>query len=406
MAGSNASRISALRAAIERSSGGMRGPARKAGKERGDETCRPESRDATSPWPPAAAPSPSRRSGLPGGAAEAATAAPCGGAKISRRLPLGDGDRLLPDRGRGQGRRARRVDLGHLLPYPRQGAGQRQRRRRRRPLSPLQGRRRADEGARREHLPLLDLVAAGLPRWDGARRTRRASTSTTRWSTSCSPTASSPSPRSTTGTCRRRLRTRSAAGSRGRRRRPSPTMPATSPRSCRDRVKHFFTLNEFWTFIELGYGYGVHRAGPETPARRAGAGPPPRAPRARPRRPGDPRRGTAGHQGRARGEHRRLRAGDRDAGAHRGGEDRDARAQRRLRHGDARGPLHRRLPRGGRRRRAEVHARGDEDHRQPARLRRDQRLRAHQLRAGDRRRRRASPRSPSPPRSRTCSRTG
>lgn len=28
-----------------------------------------------------------------------------------------------------------------------------------------------------------------------------------------------------------------------------------------DRVRHFFTLNEFWTFIELGYGYGVHAPG-------------------------------------------------------------------------------------------------------------------------------------------------
>jgi beta-glucosidase len=28
-----------------------------------------------------------------------------------------------------------------------------------------------------------------------------------------------------------------------------------------DRVKHFFTINEFWTFIEIGYGYGVHAPG-------------------------------------------------------------------------------------------------------------------------------------------------
>ena len=32
-----------------------------------------------------------------------------------------------------------------------------------------------------------------------------------------------------------------------------------------DRVKHFFTLNEFWTFIELGYGYGVHAPGLKLP---------------------------------------------------------------------------------------------------------------------------------------------
>ena len=32
-----------------------------------------------------------------------------------------------------------------------------------------------------------------------------------------------------------------------------------------DRVTHFFTLNEFWTFIELGYGYGVHAPGRRLP---------------------------------------------------------------------------------------------------------------------------------------------
>ncbi|HET7716736.1 MAG TPA: GH1 family beta-glucosidase [Bauldia sp.] len=32
-----------------------------------------------------------------------------------------------------------------------------------------------------------------------------------------------------------------------------------------DRVRHFFTINEFWTFIELGYGYGVHAPGLRLP---------------------------------------------------------------------------------------------------------------------------------------------
>jgi beta-glucosidase len=32
-----------------------------------------------------------------------------------------------------------------------------------------------------------------------------------------------------------------------------------------DRVKHFFTINEFWTFIELGYGFGVHAPGLKLP---------------------------------------------------------------------------------------------------------------------------------------------
>lgn len=34
-----------------------------------------------------------------------------------------------------------------------------------------------------------------------------------------------------------------------------------------DRVKHFFTLNEIWTFIELGHGLGVHAPGLRLPPR-------------------------------------------------------------------------------------------------------------------------------------------
>ena len=61
--------------------------------------------------------------------------------------------------------------------------------------------------------------------------TRKASTSTTAWSTSCSPRASSRSRPSTTGIFPRRCRTSTAAGSRRRRRRRSPTTPGTSPSS-------------------------------------------------------------------------------------------------------------------------------------------------------------------------------
>ena len=28
-----------------------------------------------------------------------------------------------------------------------------------------------------------------------------------------------------------------------------------------DRVKHIFAINEFWTFVELGYGRGIHAPG-------------------------------------------------------------------------------------------------------------------------------------------------
>src|SRR5436853_4600755 len=35
-----------------------------------------------------------------------------------------------------------------------------------------------------------------------------------------------------------------------------------------DRVKHFFTINEFGAFMELGYGYGVHAPGLKLPPAR------------------------------------------------------------------------------------------------------------------------------------------
>ena len=35
-----------------------------------------------------------------------------------------------------------------------------------------------------------------------------------------------------------------------------------------DRVKHFFPLNEMWTFIEVGYGFGIHAPGLKLPPAR------------------------------------------------------------------------------------------------------------------------------------------
>ncbi len=68
----------------------------------------------------------------------------------------------LSDRRRGQRRRPRPVDLGHLCPYAGQDRRSQQRRPRQRSLSPLQGRRRPDQGARRQGLPVFDRVAAGI----------------------------------------------------------------------------------------------------------------------------------------------------------------------------------------------------------------------------------------------------
>ena len=93
----------------------------------------------------------------------------------------------------------------------------------------------------------------------------------------------------------------------------------------------------------------------EAAARRVEPGPPPRGARPRPRDAGDPREGEAGDPGRPGGQHHRRGAGHRDARAHPGGRGRHARTQRALPDGDAGRPVHGRVPRGGRRRRPEVH---------------------------------------------------
>ena len=80
-----------------------------------------------------------------------------------------------------------------------------------------------------------------------------------------------------------------------------------------DRVQHFFTINEFSAFVELGYGTRRLRARPDTAGRALnqvrhhavlGHGLAVQAIRAS-AKPGD--------QGRARRQHHRRRAGDRDA---------------------------------------------------------------------------------------------
>ena len=229
-------------------------------------------------------------------------------AHVSRRLSLGNRHRLVSGRGRRQGGRPRAVDLGHLLAHARQGREQRHRRRRRRPLPPLQGRRAADEGAGREGLPLLDRLAARVPAGRRRRRTRRGSTSTTAWSTSCSPTASSRSPRSITGTCRSRCRIAAGGWESRDTAKAFADYAGYVAERLTDRVKHIFTINEFGAFVELGYRVGIHAPGPQAAARPLQPDAPSRGARPRPRRAGDPRARQAGHEGRARGEHDHLRA--------------------------------------------------------------------------------------------------
>ena len=75
-----------------------------------------------------------------------------------------------------------------------------------------------------------------VPGGDGPVNARRASTSTTGWSTACWRRASRPSSRSTTGTCRRRSRT-GAAGRPGRPPSTSPRTPSVVAERLGDRVK-------------------------------------------------------------------------------------------------------------------------------------------------------------------------
>ena len=138
-------------------------------------------------------------------------------AAVPQGLPLGHRHLGLPGRGGGARGRPRSLDLGHVRADAGTDPRRLHRRRQRRPLSPLQGRRGADEGIGRQDLPLLDRLAAPAFPTEGARSTTRAWRSTTGWSTSCCAPASSPSPPSITGTCRRRCRTR-AAGRRATRR--------------------------------------------------------------------------------------------------------------------------------------------------------------------------------------------
>jgi beta-glucosidase len=80
-----------------------------------------------------------------------------------------------------------------------------------------------------------------------------------------------------------------------------------------DRAKHFFTLNECATFVELGHATGVFAPGLKLPPGPAKPGPTSCAACPWACGPGDPRARARGHANRAGGERQRLRARHRDA---------------------------------------------------------------------------------------------
>ena len=69
-----------------------------------------------------------------------------------------------------------------------------------------------------------------------------------------------------------------------------------------DRVRSFFTTNEFTVFVEFGLRRRPLRARPKTSARAAQSGAAQRSPRPRPSRQGDKGKGRAGNPDRARRE--------------------------------------------------------------------------------------------------------
>ena len=116
-------------------------------------------------------------------------------------------------------------------------------------------------------LPVLDLLAAAVPRAGRRAQPARRRRSTTGWSTSCSrpgidalgdalPLGPAAVPRG-----RRRL-----AGPRHRGA-GSPSSPTAVGGLLGDRVGHFITLNEPWCSAFLGYGSGHHAPGRGRPRR-------------------------------------------------------------------------------------------------------------------------------------------
>ena len=144
--------------------------------------------------------------------------------------------------------------------HARQDQERRERRRRLRQLSPLPRRHRADARLGMKTLSLLDRLAARAAGRAAARRTRKASTTTSASPMRCSKPASVLSRRCITGICRSRSKT------------PAAGRIAIPPNGFADyakivadafgdRITQWSIFNEPKTFTAVGYWQGTHAPG-------------------------------------------------------------------------------------------------------------------------------------------------
>ena len=277
-----------------------------------------------------------------------------GACEFSERLRVGHRHLGLSDRGRGERRRPRPLDLGYVRAHARQDRGQDHRRFRQRSLPPLQGRHRPDPGIGRQGLPVFDRVAAGVSGRNGQAEPQ-------------GPRLLRPPHRRVAQARHRAVRDAlslgSAAGARGQGRRLAIQRNVESIRRlCRPRGGAYQRSRQVdlhdqrsRKVREFRLWMGRRCPRPQTAGRGSQPGPPPCGAGAWPRRAGDPRAWARGHQSGSGRKHRGLRAGIRHAGKRSRRRDRDARIELWLPRRDSGRQVHRRVSAVRRPGRAEIH---------------------------------------------------
>jgi hypothetical protein len=172
---------------------------------------------------------------------------------VPRRVRLGRGHLGLPDRGRLERRRQGPLDLGHLRPHARQHQERRERRRGQRPLPPVPGRRRPDAGHRRHRLrfsiawPRIFPGGTGQPNAKGPGLLPLAGgrAAGRRHRTVRHPLPLGPAPQT--------LQDRSGGWQSKDTAKAFADYAGYVAEQLGDRMRHYFTINEFRSFVEGGY---------------------------------------------------------------------------------------------------------------------------------------------------------